>query len=164
VFLPSTSTARLTLEVSPWLALDVTARRALSRDGGEAGLEAGAGEEKWTEEDLQRARSVLGEQFVGVLAMLARRHACREAGGWVCVVDPRGEFALEFENPLARHLQLTASHPRYREAVQGLAGDFRRWIASAPSELGPLGLSELPDDGIVVRCSLPPPVLSPLPD
>jgi hypothetical protein len=165
VFLPGQSTARLALEVSPWLALDVMARRALrGNEAAPSAQQANAGEAGWTEEDIQCARSVLGEQLIGWLARFARQCAGREEGSQLHLVQSDGQFAGEFEKPLARHLQAAPSQPRYHEFMRELAGDFRRWVASRPAELAALGLSDRGSDGVLLTCRTQAPVLTPLPD
>jgi hypothetical protein len=110
----------------------MTARRALRQDKGErTEPQADTAEAEWTKEDLQQACSVLGEQFIGLLALLARRHAYRENGAQVLVIDPRGDFSLDFEKALARHLQFPSSHRHYAEVLRSLANDFRLWVGLA---------------------------------
>jgi hypothetical protein len=163
VFLPKQSTAQLALEVSPWLALDVAARRALRRhDEKTTTPDASSAEAPWTSEDLQRACVVLAEQFIGLLAMLARRHACREAGARMVLIDPQGHFDPEFEGALARHLQFSPSHIHYAEVMQALTHDFRQWVVTRPPELVSLGLSDHGPQGVLLTCKPLPPVLTPL--
>ncbi len=165
VFLPNQATVLLALEVSPWLILDVLARRALNQHEGTPWKPQGNGANpKWTEGDLQRACAILGEQFIGLLAMTVRHHACREPGSPLAVIDPRGNLGLEFETALARHLQFPLSHPLYAEAMQSLTKDFREWVTSRPAELMPLGLIDKGGDGVVVTCKAPDPLLPSLPD
>jgi len=157
-----TTDALLALDVSPWLALDITARRALRQKKSErTGPQVNEADAKWTEDDLQQARSVLGEQFIGLFALLARRHACRGNEAQVLVIDPRGDFALDFEKALARHLQFPPSHRHYADVLRGLASDFRLWVASRPAELVSLGLTDQGSDGVFVTCKAPPLILTP---
>ncbi len=165
MFLPSQSTALLALEVSPWLALDVMARRALRpQAGNHLDSLADRAEPKLTDAELQLACTVLGEQFIGLLAMIAHRNACHEEGRKFAVIEPRGEFGLPFENLLANHLQLSRSHPRYGDLLLGLAVDFRAWVGLRPPELTALGLEDTGGEGVVVTCKALAPVLTSLPD
>jgi hypothetical protein len=159
VFLPSTSTVLLALEVSPWLALDLAARRAPAQPPAPQPTEA-----TWTEEDLQRGRAVLGEQFIGLLAMLARRKACHEPGSELHVVDLQKQFDIEFEQSFTHHLVFASSHPRYLEVLHCLASDFLDWVRTHPSELPALGLISRGHEGIFLICKPLAPVLTPLPD
>jgi hypothetical protein len=166
VFLPSQSTTLLALEVSQWLPLDVIARRSLQPRKGalateQQGKDANA---DWPEEELRLARMVLGEQFVGLLAMVTRRRAYREAGTKFQLVDPQGHFDLEFGTSLVQHLQLLPSHPHFIQFLQELAKDFRQWVAAGPAELGTLGLVDEGSSGILMNCNALSAVLPPLAD
>lgn len=165
MFVPSRSTGRLALEVSPWLTIDVLARRSLARqDERPAEPPANGGEGKWTESDVQQACDVLGEQFVGLLAMLTRHQAYRETGARSVIVDARGVFGHEFEKALVEHLQFLEKHPDYAKLMHSLTQDFRDWVARQPPEVLRLGLSDQGSEGVVVTCNVPTPVLEPLPD
>ncbi len=96
---------------------------------------------------------VLGEQFIGLLAMVTRRRAYRESGTRFLLVDPQGIFDLEFETSLVQHLQLLPSHPHFIPFLEELSKDFRQWVAARPAELIALGLLDEGSSGILMNCN-----------
>jgi hypothetical protein len=112
---------------------------------------------------VDQVREVLGEQVIGLLAMLGRHQACRNPDSRLTVTSGDG-FPPEVARALTKQLALLRKHPRYPDLMRSLAADLRGWALSQPTQAKALELKADPEGNLVMTCRPLTPVLEPLDD
>jgi hypothetical protein len=161
MFQASTQTVELACQASPFVRQEMILRDELDRWPTNTCIPDDAPPDLLP--DLLMGR-VLANQFLGYLAMIRGRHAHRDPGSTVVVLDETGDLQHEAVALLAQYFHTSTHQKRFKEAVLSLTHDFRQWLSDHTDEGTVLGL-QLDDRGRVLMTYKPlEPVLSPLTD
>lgn len=152
LFKPSSAVVQKIAKVSPSFAWEMRARTRMEHPREE------------TEIDWELAQSVLGEQIVGRIAMVARDVACARPGSKILFADSSGHIHSAWGRSFFAYLQLASKTTAAQEIRGALAKELTGWVKKHSPDAAILGLSLEGKGRLYLLCERLEPVLDPLPD